>query len=71
MSLKHAKEVLRLELDPLDKNFPKVLSSKNAVMSSVLTATVRVNQSDLQRKTDDGIKKVLAAIEAEDAQRLV
>ena len=71
MSLKHAKEVLRLELDPLDKNFPKVLSSKNAVMSSVLTATVRVNQSDLQRKTDDGIKKVLAAIEAEDRQRLV
>lgn len=70
MSLRHAKDVLRLELDPLDKNFPKVLSSKNAVMSSVLMATVRVNQGDLQRKTDDGIKKVLAAIEAEDAQRL-
>lgn len=56
---------MKLELDPLDKNFPKVLSSKNAVMSSVLTATVRVNDGDLRRKTDDGIAKVMKMIEAE------
>lgn len=57
---------MNLELDPLDKNFPKVLSSKNAVMSSVLTATVRVNDGDLRRKTDDGILKVMKMIAAEE-----
>lgn len=71
MSLQHAKDVMKLELDPLDKNFPKVLASKNSVMSSVLTATVRVNDGDLRRKSDDGIAKVLKMIAAEDTAKLV
>ena len=71
MSLQHAKDVMKLELDPLDKNFPTVLASKNSVMSSVLTATVRVNDGDLRRKSDDGIAKVLKMIAAEDTAKLV
>ena len=46
-------------LDPNDKNFPKLLSTKTAIMSSVLTATTRVNDGALRRKNNDRIGQLL------------
>jgi len=57
--LAHAQAVLEMALDPNDKNFPKVLSTKTAVMSSVLTATTRVNDGALRRKNNDRIGQLL------------
>ena len=55
-----------LPLDPTDKNFPKVLSIKKEVMASVLTASVRVNDTALRRKSNDRIGALLAEVQAED-----
>ena len=55
----HAKEVLEMGLDPMDKNFPKLLSTKTAIMSSELTSTTRVNDGALRRKNNDRIGQLL------------
>ena len=55
-----------MKLDPDDKNFPKVLSTKTAVMSSVLTATTRVNDGALRRKNNDRIGQLLEEISRPD-----
>lgn len=57
---------MALALDPMDKNFPKVLSAKQAVMSAVLTATVRVNDGQLRRKNSDRIAELLEQVRRED-----
>lgn len=58
---------MALPLDPLDKNFPKILSVKKEVMASVLTASVRVNDTALRRKNNDRIGSLLDEIKAEEA----
>jgi len=64
--LAHAKQVLELDLDTTDKNFPKLLSVKTSIMSSVLTATTRVNDGALRRKNNDRIGQLLEEINAPD-----
>lgn len=55
-----------LPLDPADKNFAKVLSVKKEVMASVLTASVRVNDTSLRRKNNDKIGMLLEEVRAAD-----
>lgn len=55
-----------LPLDPADKNFPKVLSIKKEVMSAVLTASVRVNDTSLRRRNNDRIGLLLEEVNAAD-----
>jgi hypothetical protein len=64
MSLTFAKEVMALPLDPDDKNFPKILGTKQAVAASILTASVRVNDGALRAKNEDRIAALLAEVKA-------
>ena len=66
MALAHAKEVMALPLEPWDKNFPKVLSTKTSVMASILTATTRVNDGALRRKNSDRVGQLLDEINRRD-----
>ncbi|MCH9837065.1 hypothetical protein K0U83_15475 [bacterium] len=50
---------MALVLDPADKNFAKVLATKQAVASSILTATARVRAGDLRPKNEDGLSDFL------------
>lgn len=57
---------MELPLDPNDKNFPKVLSTKQSVMASVLTASVRVNDGALRKKNLDRIGELLEEVRRAD-----
>lgn len=59
-----ASQVMAMKLDPDHKNFPKILATKQAIASSMLTATARVRDQLLKPSVDDGFSKVLAAISA-------
>lgn len=50
---------MALPLNPDDKNFPKILAIKQAVSSSILTATARVRAGDLRPTNDDGLSALL------------
>jgi hypothetical protein len=70
-ALDFALQVMALPLDPQSRHFPKILSAKQAMTASVLTAMVRVRPGDLRDKDDDGVAALLrhvkaAASEAED-----
>ncbi len=64
LSFDFAEEVMALVLDPADKNFAKVLATKQAVASSILTATARVRAGDLRPKNEDGISAFLQRLKA-------
>ena len=53
---------MALVLDPADKNFAKVLATKQAVASSILTATARVRAGDLRPKNEDGLSDFLSRL---------
>jgi hypothetical protein len=55
-----------LPLDITDKNFPKILSIKKEVMASVLTASVRVNDTSLRRNNNDRVGLLLEELNAAD-----
>ena len=55
-----------LPLDITDKNFSKILSIKKEVMASVLTASVRVNDTSLRRKNNDRVGLLLEELNAAD-----
>ncbi len=62
-----AEQVMDLQLDPTDKNFAKVLAAKQAIASSMLTATARMRGGLLQPGAEDAVEKVLRLIrEAEE-----
>lgn len=60
---------MAITLDANDKNFPKVLSAKNAIMASVLTASVRVNDGALRKRSTDRIAALLEEVQQADAAR--
>lgn len=51
-----------LELDPEDKHFARILSAKQAVSSSMFTASVRVDSSSLRKQTNDKLGEILNLI---------
>lgn len=59
MTMAFAREVMEMKLDPDHKNFPKVLSTKQAIASSILTATARVRDGLLRPTGDDGLGSIL------------
>jgi hypothetical protein len=65
MSLAFARQVMEMKLDPEHKNFPKVLSVKQAIAQSMLTATARVRDGLLKPREDDGMDEVLRRIRGE------
>ncbi len=66
MSLKFAEEIMDMPLPDVDnKNFGKVLSIKQAVASSLLTVTARINGGTLRPTGDDGLADLLAQLNGE------
>lgn len=66
MSLKFAEEIMGMPLPDVDnKNFGKVLSIKQAVASSLLTVTARINGGTLRPTGDDGLADLLAQLNGE------
>lgn len=57
-----AQEVMELPLEPSDKNFSRILATKQAIATAMLTATVRVRPGDLRDKDDDGVGLLLARL---------
>jgi len=55
--------------DSDDKNFAKVLATKQAVAQSILTATVRVNDGQLRKKSNDKVQSLLDELRAAEATR--
>lgn len=62
-SLRFAAEVMAMKLDPDNKHFPKILATKQAIASSMLTATTRVRDGLLKPGTDDGFAAVRRALD--------
>lgn len=60
---------MKLKLDPDDKNFPKVLSAKGAVMTAVLSATAKVNDGAFRKKNDDRIAELLEEVQRAETVR--
>ncbi len=61
--MEHNTAVMAMPLDPEQPNFAKVLAAKQAVASSMLTATARINAGLLRPQSDDGFEKVRQAME--------
>jgi hypothetical protein len=62
MSLGFAREIMEMDLDPENKHFAKILSAKQAITQSMLTATARIRAGLLKPSEDDGMDEVLAAL---------
>lgn len=65
LSLQSALEVMKLTLDPDDKNFAKLLSTKQSIMSSVFSTTARIDAALMRRQETDEMDAVLASFEEE------
>lgn len=66
MSLEFAQQVMDMPLPDIDhRSFGKVLSIKQAIASSLLTVTARVNGGTLRPTGDDGLADLLAALNGE------
>ena len=56
---------MEMPLDPESRNFAKVLGTKQAIASSILTATARTRQDQLQRTGVDEVAQLLEQLKAE------
>lgn len=62
MSLGFAREIMEMDLNEDSKHFAKILSAKQAITQSMLTATARIRAGLLKPSEDDGMDEVLAAL---------
>lgn len=62
MALSEAEKILALDLDEFDPNFAKIVARKQAVIASILSASVRVTSSRLRGKEEDKMGDIIAAI---------
>jgi hypothetical protein len=58
-AMRFALEIMKMELDPDERGFSKLLGVKQQIVTSVLTATVRTRPGDLRDREDDGVGALL------------
>lgn len=58
----HAREIMEMQLNPEHKHFARMLSAKQSMAASILTATARVRDGLLRPNSDDGLDALLARI---------
>ena len=56
--------IMRMQLDPEDRTFQTILRAKSAIINTVLTNQVRVDEAKLRQRSDDALPALLARIEA-------
>lgn len=61
-TMRFALEVMRMELDPDERNFNKLLGVKQQILTAVMTATTRIRPGDLREREDDGVGALLAKL---------
>ncbi len=61
-AMKFALDVMKMQLDPDERSFNKLLSVKQQITTAVLTATTRVRPGDLREREDDGVARLLRAL---------
>lgn len=61
-AMRFALQVMRMELDPDEKSFNKLLGVKQQITTAVLTATTRIRPGDLRPSEDDGVGQLLARL---------
>ncbi len=66
LSLKAAKVIMKMELDPLDKHYPKLLSTQQSIMSSVFSTAARVSDQSLRRRETDKMEELLRELRGEE-----
>lgn len=54
-----AKQVMDMEMNPEDANFIRVMVAKQQVMSSMMTAAMRVDSSAMKKKAGDKLGSIL------------
>lgn len=54
------------EMDPADKNFQKVMSTQQSIMSSVFSTQARIDEARLRRQNDDKLEAVLKELRAQE-----
>ena len=69
MSFDYARQIMEIELDPDHKHFARMLSAKQSVASSMMTASVRIDASGLRKQTNDRLGELLDLVKKERADR--
>jgi len=69
LSLDRALEIMRLTVDQNHPHFARILATQQAVISSVLTTTVRTDHGVLRGKVRDKYSEMLAAARRLAAER--
>lgn len=59
---------MQIEIDVEHKHFARLLSAKQAVASSMFTASVRVDAAGLRKQTNDRLGELLELVKAERAK---
>ncbi len=60
--MKFAEDTMAMDVNPEHKHFARIMGMKQAISSSVLTATARVNSGALRPGGDDGLDAMLARV---------
>lgn len=66
LSFDFAEQVMAMELDPDERNFGKLLSVKQSIAASLLTATTRIRAGDLRPAGKDAVADILRRLKDED-----
>lgn len=66
-AMKFALWVMKLEIDPDERSFNKLLGVKQQITTAVLTATTRVRPGDLRERDDDGLGALLDKLKSGDS----
>jgi hypothetical protein len=64
LALDEALSILRMEAQLDDRTFQTILRAKSAIINTVLTNQVRVDEAKLRQRSDDMLPALLARIEA-------
>lgn len=62
LALEDALYIARLKPDPTDKNFTQILTRKSAVIASVMSAVVRIDEARLRAARQGKVDQVLKAM---------
>ena len=62
LALEDALYIARLKPDPDDKNFTQILTRKSAVIASVMSAVVRIDEARLRAARQGKVDQVLKAM---------
>lgn len=65
LALRNQREILQLALDRDDADFAVILRAKAAVCAGILSATIRVDEGRLKKRTTDGLAQLLDVLDKE------